>query len=323
MNLLAGDVGGTSARLRLENAESREVVAERIYESRSYSSLDDVVAEFIRATGGADRACLAVAGPVEDGVGWLTNLGWEARSTAIAERCGIAEVEIVNDFRALAAAVPLMGEKDLVPLNRGRREPDNPIAVVGAGTGLGEAILLPAPDGDWRIVPTEGGHSDFGPNDGVQRELLAWLARRHDHVSWERILSGAGLSAVDSFFRERLAGPVDPDRRDPDPADVAYRAGEGEAVARRAVALFVDVYGAEAGNLALKTLARGGVFIGGGMAAKNPEWLTDGRFVAAFKRKGRFTSLMDTIPVDLIVAEDAGLRGAMEICRLAAQGIVE
>ena len=164
--------------------------------------------------------------------------------------------------------------------------------------------MIPA-NGEYHVVATEGGHADFAPQDEEQARLFVHLHERHGHVSWERLVSGMGLVNILTF----LGG------EELDPADIADRAANGDALAKRARAIFVDLYGAEAGNLALKVLARGGVYLAGGIAAKNVDWFTDGRFVDAFLRKGRFRALMETIPVDLIVREDVGLLGALATAR--------
>jgi len=315
VKLLAGDVGGTSTRLRLEDATTREVLAGRTFSSEDHESLESILVEFLGSEGDVAVACIAIAGPVVDGAARLTNLPWRVSERSIESRTGIARAIVVNDFRALATSIPHLSPDDLVEVNAGERDPSSPVVVLGAGTGLGEAILLPDSPGH-RVLPTEGGHCDFGPADAEQTELLGWLARRYGHVSWERILSGEGLSEVHAFFRERAGEQGTEDRLDP--AEVARRAGEGDEIAAKAAALFIDAFGAEAGNFALKTLSRGGVYIGGGIAAKNVEWFTDGRFVRAFTAKGRFADLMRSIPVDLIRAQDAGLRGAMAIARDSA-----
>jgi glucokinase len=184
-----------------------------------------------------------------------------------------------------------------------------PIAILGAGTGLGEANLFH--DGrQWCVIPSEGGHADFAPQDEEQTRLLLALQKKNGHVSWERLISGMGLVNIHNF----LTGSDEP-YHETIPMRIAVAAEGGDSVAIRAFRIFVDIYGAEAGNMALRTLARGGVFLAGGIAGKNVSHFTDGRFVEAFKRKGRFSELMAGIPVDLITNESVGLIGASEMAR--------
>ncbi|HEX7808360.1 MAG TPA: glucokinase, partial [Thermoanaerobaculia bacterium] len=212
---------------------------------------------------------------------------------------------------AVALGVPLLHETDLLALHHGQRDRTAPIGILGAGTGLGEAIVT-VHHGEFHVIPTEGGHGDFAPQDEEQARLFVHLHQRYGHVSWERLVSGMGLVNIFTF----LGGP------EITPAEIADLATAGDPRASHTFEIFVDLYGAEAGNLALRVLARGGIFLAGGIAAKNVAWFTDGRFVEAFLRKGRFCSLMLTIPVDLIVNEEVGLIGAIEGARrsIGAEG---
>lgn len=308
MRIIAGDVGGTKTLLRCVEADGRVSRAER-YDSNAWSTFEEMVRVFREMPGGTvHSACFAVAGPVYGGRAEVTNVGWRMSEEELQRELGIARVLLVNDFYAVAVGVPLLGPGDLISLQKGRRDPAAPIAIVGAGTGLGEAIVT------WdgvrhRVVPTEGGHADFGPQDEEQARLFVHLHRLHGHVSWERVVSGTGLVNIFTF----LGG------EEIDPVEIAHRADSGEPRAVRAFEIFVDAYGAEAGNLAIKTLARGGVFLAGGIAAKNQARFIDGRFVDAFNRKGRFRPLMQTLPVDLIVNEEVGLVGATELARLGGE----
>ncbi|HEX6177907.1 MAG TPA: glucokinase, partial [Thermoanaerobaculia bacterium] len=208
-------------------------------------------------------------------------------------------------FYAIALGMPLLAEDDLTSLQRGTRDRSAPIAVLGAGTGLGEAMVFPGAGG-WVVIPGEGGHADFAPQDEEQTRLLLWLQQRYgQHVSWERLLSGMGLINIYEF----LTG------REEEPAAIAAAAAAGDDAAARTMRIFVDIYGSEAGNMGLRILARGGVFLAGGIAAKNIPFFTDGRFAEAFNRKGRFSDLMRTMPVDLVEDETVGLLGAVEFAR--------
>jgi glucokinase len=298
MRLLAGDVGGTKTLLRCGEAEKR-------FESAAYPTFDALLREFV--TTPVDAACFAVAGPVSDGRATVTNVGWEIDAAEISRAFSIPRVSLINDFYAVALGVPLLEETDLLSLQRGERDRRAPMAILGAGTGLGEAIVIDGKD----VVPTEGGHADFAPQDDEQARLFLYLHERlGGHVSWERVISGMGLVNIFTF----LGG------QEITAADVAELAERGDARAHRAFAIFVDVYGAEAGNMALRVLARGGVYLAGGIAAKNVPRFTDGKFVEAFLRKGRFRALLEKIPVDLIMNEKVGLIGAVEGARRALHG---
>jgi glucokinase len=307
VRVIAGDVGGTKTLLRCVEDDGRTSLEGR-YDSVSYETFDDLLIEFVaRLAMPVDAACFAVAGPVYEGRAEVTNVGWRISAEAIAARFDIPRVSLINDFQAIGLGVPLLGEGDLVSLQRGQRDRSAPIAILGAGTGLGEVLVIPC-DGSSHVVPTEGGHQDFAPQDEEQARLLVHLLKVYDgHVSWERLVSGMGLVNIFTF----LGG------EERSPAEIAEMAEGGDERARRTFAMFVDLYGAEAGNMALRVLARGGVFLAGGIAAKNAAWFTDGRFVDAFLRKGRFRDLMATIPVDLITNEEVGLIGAVEGARRA------
>lgn len=307
MRLVAGDIGGTKTLLRCVETGG-DISVEGRYDSGAYATFHDLLREFIaRVPGPIDAACLAVAGPVYGGGANVTNLGWLISESDLERTFGIGRVSLINDFYAVALGVPLLSDTDLLSLHPGTRDRTAPIGILGAGTGLGEAIVTYA-SGVHAVIPTEGGHADFAPQDEQQAALFLHLHRIYGHVSWERLLSGAGLVNIFTF----LGGD------EIEPADIALRADEGDPRAVRAFEIFVDIYGAEAGNMALRILARGGVFLAGGIAAKNVHRFTDGRFVDAYLRKGRFRSLVETMPVDLVANEDVGLIGAVEQARRVA-----
>jgi glucokinase len=307
MRILAGDVGGTKTLLRCVEADGT-TSAEQRFDSGAHATFDDLLREFVpRVPGGIDAACFAVAGPVFDNRAEVTNLQWVMDAQELSLAFAIPRVSLINDFSAVALGVPFLRDGDLLSLHRGQRDTTAPIGILGAGTGLGEAILVHHA-GMYHVVPTEGGHADFAPQDEEQMRLFLYLHERYGHVSWERVVSGMGLVNIFTFLRGGAAG-------DTTPADIADRAGNGDPRAVHAFRIFVDCYGAEAGNMALRVLARGGVFLAGGIAAKNLSWFTDGRFVEAFLRKGRFRDVMETIPVDLILNLEVGLIGAVESAR--------
>ena len=309
MRIIAGDIGGTKTLLQLVDVSGggRVVTVEQRYESGAFKTFDAMLAEFMAlAAGTVDGACFAVAGPVIGNTAKVTNLGWTMDAEALAAAFSIARVSLINDFYAVALGVPLLRPADLFSLNAGTRVPYAPIAILGAGTGLGQANLV-FDGGRWIVVPSEGGHADFAPQDEEQTRLFLALRAKLGHVSWERVLSGMGLVNIHNF----LAG-VDRPYDERIPLELAHLAEQGDATATHAFEIFVDIYGAEAGNMALRTLARGGVFLAGGIAGKNIAHFTDGRFMRAFTRKGRYTALLQDIPIDLIVNAKVGLLGAVE-----------
>jgi glucokinase len=307
MKLVAGDVGGTKTLLQLVQVvdTERRVLREARFESGKYATFDDLLREF--EPGPVDAACFAVAGPVFENRAEVTNLGWHMEAGALAKAFGIHRPALINDFYAVALGVPLLAEGDLLSLQQGERVKGAPIGILGAGTGLGEAAVIFRGD-VWNVVPTEGGHADFAPQDEEQARLFLQLRERYGHVSWERVLSGMGLVNIDNFVRG-----IDRAYDEQLPAQIVELADGGDEQALRTMAIFVDAYGAEAGNVALHVLARGGVFLAGGIAAKNIPRFTDGKFIEAFRRKGRFRSLLETIPVDLITNPKVGLIGAVEM----------
>ena len=306
MRIIAGDIGGTKTLLRC--VEDGAIGVEQRFESVSFRSFDLLLAEFFKRCGKPiDAACFAVAGPVLEGHAEVTNLGWSIDAVTLAKAFDIREIALINDFYAVALGVPLLGADDVVALHPGKRRPREPIAILGAGTGLGEAIVIWSGD-VWNVVPSEGGHADFAPQDELQTELLLALLERYGHVSWERVCSGMGLESIYAFLTDKRENP----------ATIAALAQSGDVMGLKTFEIFVDIYGAEAGNMALRVLARGGVYLAGGIAAKNIEFFTDGRFVKAFLRKGRFTEMLREMPIDLITDETVGLRGAAEMARRIA-----
>jgi glucokinase len=321
--VLVGDIGGTHARLSLRGSGGRHVRTE-VFESRRYPSLEAVVQAFL---GGmhpkpkVDAAAFGVAGPVVKGRCVATNLPWVIDSRVLARSLSIRQVVLLNDLVALALGAVGVQKGKLHPLSGGgtpKRRGAN-VAVLAAGTGLGEAVLVWDGTG---FVPnaTEGGHADFAPRDDIEVDLLHFLRERFGHVSWERVLSGAGLGNVYDFFvrAKGLAEPAHNARTIADAVDRNAAIAElgmsrkSEAAAC-AVRLFASVYGAEAGNLALKTLAVGGVYICGNIAARMVGVLDEGGFRRAFVDKGRFGPFMEAIPVAVVLDSDVGLAGAARV----------
>jgi glucokinase len=319
--LLVGDIGGTHARLSLLNPQGRSVRQES-FESRKHPSLEAVLREFLgKPVPRVSAAAFGIAGPVVNGRCTATNLPWVIDSRALSRKLHIRRVTLLNDLVALslgALGVPrrklhVMGGAG-TPKKKGAN-----IAVIAAGTGLGEAIL--AWDGA-RFVPTatEGGHSDLAPRDDLEVELLQFLRARFGHVSWERVISGDGLANLYDFFRQVKNVAETTENAQAIVAGVDRNAaiselglsGKSEA-ASRAVDLFASMYGAEAGNLALKSLAVGGVFVCGNIAVRMLPVFERGGFHRAFVDKGRFTPLMERVPVAVVLDSDVGLSGATRV----------
>lgn len=310
MKIVAGDIGGTKVLLQLVDVSQagRIVTAEQRYESSAYATFDEMLSAFFseHVAGHVEAACFAVAGPVFGDRAEVTNLTWTMEATALAKKFSIGRVSLINDFFAVALGVPILAPGDSVVLNAGKRVNFAPIAILGAGTGLGQANLVHE-GSRWNVVPSEGGHADFAPQDDEQARLFLELHAKYGHVSWERLLSGMGLVNIQNFLTGNDC-PYDESL----PVEIAKSLAAGDAVAIKTFAIFVDIYGAEAGNMALRLLARGGVYLAGGVAAKNIEQFTDGRFMSAFLRKGRFQHILAEIPVNLITNPKVGLLGAAE-----------
>lgn len=318
--ILAGDIGGTKTVLSLLTRDangSLTCLQEQSYSSRQYPEFDDILAAFLPADVNIKSACFGVAGPVVKQRCQTTNLPWLLDAAALQTKLGTAKVKLLNDLEAMALGMLYLPEHDLVELNPNAQTQSGNIAVIAAGTGLGEAILYW--DGNKHYpMATEGGHSDFAAQNTQQDQLLAYLRKIHpDHVSCERILSGIGFSHLYDFLGEQGFAPPCADVPDNN-SDIdrnAVISGLGvsgeDPLCAEAVRLFVELYGAETGNLALKSLAVGGIFIGGGIGPKILPAMQDGNFIRAFKAKGRFLPLLDKISVKLSLNPRTPLIGAI------------
>lgn len=318
---LVGDIGGTKTILALAASDQEAgIMAEKTFPSRHYTGLQDVIEEFTKGREETIKAaCFAVAGPVVNGRCEITNLPWVIEVEKLRSDFGISSVILLNDLQATAHYALEMNSKEYHMLNVGQPQQQGNRAVIAAGTGLGEAILIW--DGSQhRPLASEGGHSDFAPRNPLEIRLLEYLLGRFSHVSYERLLSGPGLMNIYEFLRDSRHGE-EPDWLSErlgheDPGTVISEtalAGSAELCVK-ALDLFVSLYGAEAGNLALKALATGGVYIGGGIAPKILDKLCDGAFMKAFVEKGRYSSLMSRIPVMVILNPKAALMGAARFC---------
>jgi glucokinase len=320
---LAGDVGGTKTALALfEEREGRPLlVREATLPSQDFVHFIDIVKEFLAtAPGGAiTTAWFGVAGPVVDGCSVATNLPWRLDEKELAAALGARRVRLLNDLEAMGHGVLALPTSALLTLQAGRPR-DGHMVLIAAGTGLGEALLIRGPAG-YSVIASEGGHTDFGPRTDVETAILTRLRRAFGRVSYERLLSGPGLLNIYRCLREASGEPEPPwlaarlATEDPSAAVSTVALERADPVCVQALDVFAAVYGAEAGNLALKALALGGVFLGGGIAPKIRPKLEDGTFIAAFTDKGRLTPLMEGIPVHLVLEPRAGLLGA---ARLAA-----
>lgn len=289
--------------------------------SAEFESLEAVVRRFL-ADGPSPpiaAACFGVAGPVVDGRCTTTNLPWKLDEPSLSLAIPARRVRLLNDLEAAAHGVPTLPPRDLLPLQAGQARKGT-MVLIAAGTGLGEAIL--AWDGARHVpIASEGGHAEFGPRNDLQVELLRFLQKEFGHVSYERLVSGPGLHNIYRFLRDtgHAAEPLWLRDRiasgDPGAAVSELGLAGTDPLCSAALDLFVSVYGAEAGNLALKALALGGVFVGGGIAPRIRAKLADGRFLAAFRDKGRYSELMASIPVHLVVNPRAPLLGAATVAR--------
>ncbi len=320
MKILAGDMGGTKTLLALvERSEegNLRIVEQKRFESRAEDDPGAMARRFLDDLGvTVERACFGVAAPVTGGAVDGPNLPWTIREETLAARSAIPHVRVINDFEAIGLGLGHLGPDDLATLQEGKPEPGGPVALLGAGTGLGEAFLL-RHGGETRVWPTEGGHADFAPRNALEFGLLLYFRERlKGRVSVERILSGGGLAAIYDYLVERNV--VDEDRgvrdemRAEDPAAVVTRralAGDSEGCVR-ALDLFLAIYGAEAGNLALRILATGGVTIGGGIAPRIVEKMKGPVFLGPFRDKGRFAWFTERVPVRVVLNEKAALFGA-------------
>jgi len=316
-HVLAGDIGGTKTRLAVfEVAGTQlETLAEHSYPSREYTALEDVIDAFLDThTHRPQAACFGVAGPVRDAESRITNLPWHISAAAIASRFRLRHTSLLNDLEATAWGIQALGEEDFHVLNPGSVNTAGNAAVIAAGTGLGEAGLCRAGD---RLQPfaTEGGHSDFSPGSELEIELLRYLKELHGHVSWERVLSGPGLVTLHKFLCRHYAAAapdwLQAEMASGDPAAAISRAAQSgrDTHCAAALELFVHLYGVEASNLALKIMATGGCYIGGGIAPKILRPLAGGDFMAAFCAKGRMRPLLEQMPVRVILNDRTALLG--------------
>lgn len=345
--ILAGDIGGTKTNLALYDWTTERVEPLRLesFSSADYTSLEDILVEFLtppRASSSLaspstenekdsntrdqlpsgsvklSAACFGIAGPVIDNHCETTNLPWVVDGPTIAARFAIPRVQLLNDLEATAYGILSLRSDELEVLNVGHPpKKRQALALIAAGTGLGEGILFW--DGkSYRPMPSEGGHADFAPNNDQEIDLLRYLRSQYLHVSYERILSGPGLHAIYEFLRDTKKNEptwlMEKIKAGNPAAEIAQAGLQGQAeIAKQALELFASIYGAEAGNLALKALSLDGVYVGGGIAPKLIAKLKDGTFMKGFLNKGRYKKLLNSMPVKVIMNQQTALLGAASV----------
>lgn len=332
LQLLAGDIGGTKTILRLVQADGtdgRQTLHEQRFVSGNYTDLVPMVKDFLAAapvTARPRAACLAIAGPVIDNCSQLTNLAWMLSGDRLADELNIPTVELINDFAAVGYGVQGLDQGDIITLQAGVDDPEAPVAIIGAGTGLGQGFLINC-GGRYQVFPSEGGHVDFAPRSELEFQLQHYLLEKHgiSRVSVERVVSGQGIVSIYQFLRDRSFASESDDlakivrtweqgagnrSKLPDPAAAIAQAAAIDRIAGRTMEIFVDAYGAAAGNLALQLLPYGGLYAAGGVTAKNMVLIREGSFLSAFSHKGRMSPLLQDVPVHLVINQSVGLIGA-------------
>lgn len=318
--VLAGDLGGTHTRLRLARVggDRQEVLFEHHYRTADFDQLLPMLQIFLAASDAPrpECACLAIAGPVRSTTngeqGRVTRLQWDIDGPALQQSLGLARLRLINDFEAIGHAIAVIPDAELYTLQAGAPQARGARALIGAGTGLGQALLIHTGN-DYRVQPTEGGHADFAPQDETQIALLRYLQQSFAHVSYDRVVSGPGLVLGYRFLCQQAGqvGSVDPDL--PDAAERISQQAATDPLASQALELFMRLYGAQAGNLALTGMALGGLYIAGGIAPRILDRIRQGSFMQAFHHKGRMTELMHRFPVHVVLTEQPGLLGAVRV----------
>lgn len=336
--LLAGDIGGTKTILRLVKSPDRGQMYsldEATYKSGEFPDLVPMVRQFLQAAAehlgyvpAPEKACFAIAGPVVNNTAKLTNLTWLLDAKRLEQELAISKVSLINDFAAVGYGVLGLGTPDLHTLQAEAPQKNAPIAVIGAGMGLGQGFLIPVGD-TYQVFSSEGGHTDFAPRTELEFQLLKYLMDKHDiqHVSVERVVSGQGIVSIYQFLRDRLSIPESPNiaadirtweqqagqtEKTIDPAAVISKAAleASDRLCEQTMQIFIEAYGAEAGNLALKLLPYGGVYMAGGIAAKILPLIQSGNFLTAFSQKGRMNPILEKMPVHVVLNPQVGLIGA-------------
>ena len=308
--ILAGDIGGTKVNLAFFDNATR--ITEKRYESQNFSGIEKILDDFLKGNESkVEKACFGVAGPISNGECRLTNLSWQVEVERLKKYLGIDAVWLINDLAATACSIPFLSPEDFTVIQAGAPVSEGRISVVSAGTGLGQAFLIPERNGKYIVMDSEGGHCDFSPRSSVEAELLFFLQKKYSRVSIERVLSGPGLLDVYEFFKS-VVGEEEVELFD-SPVPVVERAiAKTSPICEKTLDLFVSLYGALAGNLALQYLSVGGIYLGGGIAPKVVPLLKEGSFMEAFLAKGRFENVLSQIPVKVVMDETAPLLGAAQ-----------
>ncbi|KJH71030.1 glucokinase [Aliterella atlantica] len=341
--LLAGDIGATKTILRLVESQAtsgdrqlpnQTTLHEQTYPSQEFADLVPMVGKFLgeaQQQGSQitpEKACFGIAGPVVNNTSKLTNLNWNLEASRLERELQVAQVALINDFVAVGYGVLGLSEEDLHTLQPGTPNTDAPIAVIGAGTGLGQGFVIPQ-SGSYRVFATEGGHSSFAPRTQLEFDLLQYILEKNNinRVSVERVVSGIGIVAIYQFLRDRKIYPESSSlaevyktwEREIGQAEKSVNlAGEiskaainkQDALAQKTMEIFIEAYGAEAGDVALKFLPYGGLYIAGGIAAKNLPLMQQGNFLQAFLSKGRMHSLLEQVPIHIVLNPQVGLIGS-------------
>ena len=335
MFLLAGDIGGTKTILRLVEVtevtlteKTFKTVRETQYISASFPDLVPMVREFLAQDKylKPELACFAIAGPVVNNTCNLTNLCWVLDTRRLEIELDIPKITLLNDFAANSFGILGLKDFDVHTLQAGEARDDSPIAVIGAGTGLGQAFLVPHGK-KYQIFASEGGHTDFAPRNDLETELLKYLQLKLNvkHISVERVVSGQGIASIYQFLRDSKFAPETPEiaeriklweregKKTIDPAAIISQAAfkQSDRLCEKTMDIFIEAYGAETGNLALKLLSYGGIYIAGGIAGKILPLMQDGRFLNTFKDKGRVSTLIEAIPVHIVLNPQVGLVGSV------------
>lgn len=318
--ILAGDIGGTKTNLALYTYKdgALEIQVQHQFVSQKYQNFSDVIEEFISSykIENIEAVCLGIAGPIINGVCKTTNLPWTIDSKELQIVCNTSKVKLLNDLEATAYGMLYLNEDEFVDVNPNGKKVDANRAVIAAGTGLGEAILFYNGE-NYYPIGSEGGHCDFAAQNSLQDELLVWMRKRHpEHVSVERLVSGIGIYTIYEFLKEKNFAKeskimLELNESDDKNAMVTKCALEGDTLCTEAMKIFVEIYAAEAGNLALKSLSLGGVYIGGGIAPKILPFLTDGNFLKAFAAKGRFKETLMNMQIKISLNQNTALLGAV------------
>ena len=325
--ILAGDIGGTKTELAIFSPDTgpRKPLARSVFPSSNYPSLEAILREFLSNTDiPIERACLAVAGPVIEGHAKITNLTWVVDLSSLQSELGMSEVTLMNDLQAIAMAVPILTEEEFSHLNECDAIPGGAIAVIAPGTGMGEAYLT-WNGKQYQAHASEGGHVDFAPGNDIEIGLLKYLQKKHAHVSVERVCSGRGLPNIYDYLRDTGYAPESSEvaaelaetaDRSPVIVEHALRTPNSCPLCVATLDIFIAIFGAAAGNLALTVMSTGGFYLAGGIPPKILPTLQNGRFMQAFLRKGRLSDVLSRMPVRVILSR-AALLGAAH-CGLGA-----